>query len=171
MARQCADCPADISQRHGTAQRCKVCARARKAFLVCQSRRARRTPPACLDCGVDLSQGVWRFQRCRECNAKRRRAQYRAFWHRKTPEQKRLAQRKYKGLRKYIKALVSRDGCVCQICRRRLPKDKRGWHVDHVVPRSMGGSDALHNLRLAHAYCNIARQNCMSHGEQYALDL
>lgn len=63
--------------------------------------------------------------------------------------------------------LRERDGDKCKICRRVIRFDLRsgprghdsGPSVDHVVPRSQGGSDELANLRLAHWGCNRQRNN------------
>lgn len=63
--------------------------------------------------------------------------------------------------------LRSRDGDACGICagamRFDLPSgprgDDRAPSIDHVVPRSRGGSDDLANLRLAHWGCNRQRGN------------
>ncbi|MGH8950184.1 MAG: HNH endonuclease [Acidimicrobiia bacterium] len=72
--------------------------------------------------------------------------------------------------------LAGRDGRRCAICRRRvdlsLPSRPRGHDmgpsIDHVIPRSQGGSDDLANLRLTHWKCNRARQN-RGGGEQLRL--
>ena len=51
-------------------------------------------------------------------------------------------------------ALVLRDGAVCYLC------NESGWdsddpfEIEHVKPRSAGGSDAMENLALAHRSCN-----------------
>lgn len=55
-----------------------------------------------------------------------------------------------------------RDGWTCQIC---LESTSKRWDssdpwsptLDHIVPRSRGGSDDPSNLRLAHAWCNSVR--------------
>lgn len=71
-----------------------------------------------------------------------------------------------------------RDGDRCAICRKAirfdLPsgplghKSGLGPSVDHVVPRSQGGSDDLANLRLAHWACNRKRR-AKGGNEQLAL--
>jgi len=60
------------------------------------------------------------------------------------------------------KKLRERDGDHCWICRQ--PMDFKGSAIgpefatiDHVVPRSQGGSHDIGNLRLAHRRCNLAR--------------
>ena len=45
-------------------------------------------------------------------------------------------------------------GRTCWICGR-----PGATTVDHVVPRSLGGTDTLGNLRPAHSRCNTVRGN------------
>lgn len=62
-----------------------------------------------------------------------------------------------------LRALVyGRDELICQICLE--PTDPSAspssdWYpsLDHVVPRSKGGSDRQDNLRTAHRWCNAVR--------------
>lgn len=82
-----------------------------------------------------------------------------------------LATRFDLGGKRWRKLLVGylreRDGDCCQLCRGgilfHLPSGPRGddlgASVDHVVPRSEGGSDDMANLRLAHWGCNRKRSN------------
>jgi hypothetical protein len=53
-----------------------------------------------------------------------------------------------------IEALRARDGNCCYICRRELDSDPQ---VDHVVPTTLDGDHALHNLALTHERCNLAK--------------
>lgn len=55
-------------------------------------------------------------------------------------------------------AVLERDGGACWLCGLVIP-DTETPTLDHVRPRSMGGSDDLANLRLAHKSCNSSRQN------------
>lgn len=72
--------------------------------------------------------------------------------------------------------IVDRDGDKCAICNRKVnltlksgPKGSRkGPSIDHIIPRSKGGSDDLVNLRLTHWGCNQTRGN-RGGGEQLAL--
>lgn len=72
--------------------------------------------------------------------------------------------------------LVQRDGDKCAICSRKVnlnlksgPKgSRRGPSIDHIIPRSLGGSDDLANLRLTHWGCNQKRGN-RGGNEQLAL--
>jgi 5-methylcytosine-specific restriction endonuclease McrA len=79
-------------------------------------------------------------------------SKFRLFWY-----------RKHRGQR--ITALMARDGANCTICGDALdrhiadPNHPRYITLDHIVPRSLGGLDALSNLRLAHQECNTRRGN------------
>jgi 5-methylcytosine-specific restriction endonuclease McrA len=50
--------------------------------------------------------------------------------------------------------LVARDGTACRWCALPLPEDMAGVHIDHLIPISAGGPDALWNLQLLHGLCN-----------------
>lgn len=64
------------------------------------------------------------------------------------------------------KMYAQRDGYICHICneicetvgRIDLPKSKLP-SVDHIVPRSKGGSDYPSNIKTAHLSCNKSRGN------------
>lgn len=60
--------------------------------------------------------------------------------------------------------VAARDGWMCWLCEGPVDPDApvgSAGHgtVDHVVPRSRGGSNDPANLRLAHRRCNMARAN------------
>lgn len=55
-----------------------------------------------------------------------------------------------------------RDGYICQICLEPTDPDSSpssDWYpsLDHIVPRSLGGSHEPENLRCAHRWCNAVR--------------
>ncbi len=52
--------------------------------------------------------------------------------------------------RKLREIVIRRDG-VCQIC------GMDGNHVDHIVPRKLGGDDSLNNLQLLCQQCNLKK--------------
>lgn len=59
-------------------------------------------------------------------------------------------------------AIYQRDDWTCQLCLEPVERDGDKWgdwapSLDHVVPRSKGGSDDWDNLRLAHRWCNAVR--------------
>lgn len=58
--------------------------------------------------------------------------------------------------------IIDRDGGECQLCGSPVREDvdvnhPRYPHLDHVMPRSRGGSDDEANLRLACRQCNVLR--------------
>lgn len=58
--------------------------------------------------------------------------------------------------------VLERDGLVCQLCFSPVrpevdPNHPRYPHLDHIVPRSRGGSDDESNLRCACRQCNVRR--------------
>ena len=59
--------------------------------------------------------------------------------------------------------LAWRYGYRCHLCGETVHLDvvkgKKGASIDHLVPLSFGGTNALENLRLAHAGCNVRRGN------------
>lgn len=55
--------------------------------------------------------------------------------------------------------VYERDSWVCQLCGKRVRKDlpvsdDRAASLDHILPRSLGGTDDIDNLQLAHRICN-----------------
>jgi 5-methylcytosine-specific restriction endonuclease McrA len=53
--------------------------------------------------------------------------------------------------------LVAQNGPYCQLCGRHLRDHE--MTLDHIVPRSEGGSHARSNLRLACHACNHGRHH------------
>ena len=49
--------------------------------------------------------------------------------------------------------IISRDGKKCRYC----GTTKGPFHIDHVLPRSRGGSDSHENLVVACAACNMSK--------------
>jgi len=55
-----------------------------------------------------------------------------------------------------------RDGWICWICNQAVVQglpanDLMHASLDHVIPRSLGGSNGISNLRLSHHKCNHER--------------
>jgi 5-methylcytosine-specific restriction endonuclease McrA len=70
---------------------------------------------------------------------------------------------KGKILRRKRAKLFERQGGICPICQNTIK-----WHagiqaerptLDHIIPKSMGGTYAMGNLRLVHWLCNNQRGN------------
>lgn len=53
--------------------------------------------------------------------------------------------------RKLREIVIRRDQGACQLCGR------EGHHVDHIIPRRLGGTDELHNLQLLCKECNLQK--------------
>ena len=70
------------------------------------------------------------------------------------------------GIRVHLPALIAQQGGLCGICGESLSVDLEGIHVDHIVPRAHGGTDAPENLQAAHAVCNL-RKGAKQPGERY----
>ena len=65
--------------------------------------------------------------------------------------------------------LAARDGMVCWLCDKTMASlAKVHCSVDHFTPRSLGGSDAMANLRLTHPLCNKVRGNILGVDEARA---
>lgn len=69
----------------------------------------------------------------------------------------RVLARKFRRRQVKIETLILRDGPICGICKRPLD-DPKTSDIDHIYPRSLGGSNALTNLQLSHAGCNRSKQ-------------
>lgn len=71
-----------------------------------------------------------------------------------------------------IRAIVRRDGDCCWICGRILSfvifdaHDPQFSTIDHLKPSSLGGTNDLVNLKLAHLSCNVARGNSFGEEEE-----
>ena len=67
-----------------------------------------------------------------------------------------------KNARRVQRSLRARDGDRCGICLHLMdfeaePGNDDSPSIDHVIPRSAGGTNALANLRLTHVRCNNER--------------
>lgn len=61
--------------------------------------------------------------------------------------------------RKHLHSLIVWQKNVCPLCDKMMPEDLSMIHVDHIYPKSLGGSDQIHNLQAVHAKCNIKKGN------------
>jgi 5-methylcytosine-specific restriction protein A len=53
--------------------------------------------------------------------------------------------------RRLREIVIRRDQNTCQMC------GQQGFHVDHIVPRRLGGTDELSNLQLLCVQCNLSK--------------
>ena len=73
-----------------------------------------------------------------------------------------------------LRSVLRRDGRACWLCGgamyigAHLRQHPRAATLDHVIPVSKGGSNALHNLRGAHKSCNEKRGNALDVVISYA---
>jgi len=56
----------------------------------------------------------------------------------------------------YIR-LVEQYGKICWYCGLDLTNGETATHLDHIVPKSKGGTDSIENLALACEFCNRAK--------------
>jgi 5-methylcytosine-specific restriction endonuclease McrA len=86
--------------------------------------------------------------------------EYMAEWQRNNPERRRANQAKRRArLRgsdgaytpEDVAALLSVQGGRCAYCRKSV---KRAFHVDHIMPLALGGSNVRANLQVLCASCN-----------------
>ncbi|HEX9817090.1 MAG TPA: HNH endonuclease [Candidatus Thermoplasmatota archaeon] len=64
--------------------------------------------------------------------------------------------------RKIQKEIGDRDAWQCKLCGQPVDPllpfdDPMRPSLDHIVPKSLGGTNARHNLRLTHHVCNHLR--------------
>ena len=107
-------------------------------------RESLRPPGQCSTCGEPIRQAYSDQPLCIACHRRAKRTIH-------IPRSVRLA-------------IYERDAWTCGICLEPVadglpPHDPWQATLDHVVPRSAGGSDEADNLRLAHRWCNAVRSN------------
>lgn len=57
-----------------------------------------------------------------------------------------------------IDGLLARQGCRCVYCHAKLKLSGRGrFHVDHIYPIALGGSNDASNIQLTCPTCNLAK--------------
>jgi 5-methylcytosine-specific restriction protein A len=54
-------------------------------------------------------------------------------------------------------AVIARDAGICQLCGQLVRGENGEAHIDHIIEKARGGSDALQNLRLVHRSCHSKR--------------
>lgn len=52
--------------------------------------------------------------------------------------------------------------CLCYVCGRAIKRQEQAT-LEHIVPRSLGGTDGMDNLALSHGGCNALRGNKMDY--------
>lgn len=88
-------------------------------------------------------------------------------WYSANLERARISSRRSENNRRALKknafiesidpdAVFDRANGICGICKSPVSKSKP-WHVDHIVPLSLGGKHAYNNVQLAHPSCNLSK--------------
>lgn len=109
----------------------------------------------CPGCGGEHRHG--NGQRCADCAHDHRKSL------RSTAEARRLDAVRAGDQDIHWTLLGERDGWVCHICSKRVPKvagtakQPMGATVDHLIPIAHGGEHVWANVALAHRNCNISR--------------
>jgi len=63
-----------------------------------------------------------------------------------------------------------RAGWRCEYCRAPQPATGIRYHLDHIIPESLGGTDELDNLALACPTCHYYKSNHLLGMNQQGLD-
>lgn len=58
---------------------------------------------------------------------------------------------------------MERDGYMCRLCGKSFPPADS---VDHIIPRSRGGSHNVSNLQAAHMSCNLKKRAKLGFGAE-----
>ena len=136
----------DLSRKDGLCFGCKACVNKKHA----ESYARRRSHASEI-------KKAWREsnrERCREITAK---------WSATHPNERRASSHAYRSRKanapgshsaEDIKALMKLQRSMCAGCQARL---KTGFHVDHMVPLSRGGSNDKTNLQLLCKTCNCSK--------------
>lgn len=139
---------------------CRMCEHRHAAFvdLVREVEEARLHP--CRQCGADYFDSQ-RPTFCSDACADRHRAEDALAMAEAAREQ--LDLRTATGwLHRLFRYLERRDGDECYLCERPIKLKSvgpSGPSVDHLIPRSKGGTHDLANLALVHRRCNSAKGN------------
>jgi 5-methylcytosine-specific restriction endonuclease McrA len=110
--------------------------------------------------------------------AERRKAYARAYYHANREERRAVAKVYYLNNREQHAAwhakrkarlkqvehqpytrreIYDRDGAQCRLCGIALPYGPNAFHLDHIVPISLGGPDIPANIQLACSRCNRSK--------------
>lgn len=58
---------------------------------------------------------------------------------------------------------------TCPLCLRRMPFVSEEVHLDHILPKSLGGNDDLDNLQIVHSSCNLVKRNLTDEEARYKI--
>jgi 5-methylcytosine-specific restriction endonuclease McrA len=135
-------------------QRCREVAAIRRARI--RRNQGFDGSRACADCEklfeIDRPRSMRKY--CSEC--RRRRKQ--------DTDARKSQRRRAAGHPVSLSEVVAARGQRCHICQRKINlnlsgRDLMGPTIDHILPVSMGGTNDLANLNIAHRVCNMRRGN------------
>lgn len=139
---------------HGLRRYCSDFCKRKAANRLSVERRRRRSlnSKPCRQCGsAFIGRGLICSDRCRKIRsilAKRE-------WDKLNPEARRKHRRhRGKSTVRRRKWLLQIQNGKCAICSLKLGKVT---HIDHIMPRALGGSNARSNLQLVHPACNLRK--------------
>ena len=103
---------------------------------------------------------IWKARRCVICRKHYLPKHYNAVVCseecRKIHREKRRKEYKYTyGWTTIRWQILTRDNFTCQYCGRKAPDVE--LHIDHIIPKSKGGTNESENLVVACAECNIGK--------------
>jgi len=87
--------------------------------------------------------------------------EYQRDYYRKNPEVYQRSRAKRNARKRGVehqpytrREIYDRDGGSCRDCGKSLPYGPGGFHIDHIVPLSLGGPDTPANVQLMCPVCN-----------------
>jgi 5-methylcytosine-specific restriction endonuclease McrA len=159
FTRKCQWCLKEFQTEWATKEYCTRSHKEQARMLRKRNRQARKPSQIfikeCIGCGHNFStkrtDKLYCTKDCREWITQQiKRERDKAYHNARTPSFKR-------------RIFFASDG-ACGICNQPIDlrlkwPDPMSYSIDHIVPRSLGGSHAANNLRAAHNKCNASRGN------------
>lgn len=131
-----------------------------------------RVPKHCVYCSPECRPSDYRYSPCHRCGGPKRRVRGVKLCNDCAAEGKRSTNRRKNARRRNVRKfefytlteIAVRDSGRCHLCRRKVDMSlsgmaKWGPTIDHIIPVSAGGTDAVDNVALAHRHCNCCRQD------------
>lgn len=109
----------------------------------------------CLECGKEFKTSVHNKKYCsKTCYLKYLRDRY---W-KEDGKHKKSMKFRYLKLRWQI---LERDNFTCQYCGRNVRDDHVKLQIEHIIPKSKGGTSAPNNLLTSCVECNLGKGDCI----------
>jgi 5-methylcytosine-specific restriction endonuclease McrA len=144
---ECAVCGTAFTTKHGQKKRCDDCIAAGR-----QTKRYKNKEPhdVVCDCGTLFATTHATRKRCDKCS--------------EVPEAQDTHPR-----RGWL--ILERDWFKCVYCGTSAVSEGTQLHIDHVIPRDLGGREVASNLVTACKPCNLSKAAAPMHDEQLAIVL